>query len=113
LIGAAHEEQEMTVNFGQAIAAYRKAAEKGQAAGVKGPDAKAGDDFASFLRDAADRAVEILRTAEASTLEAAAGKADINDVVIAVTKAELTLQTVVTVRDRAVQTYQEVQRMPI
>jgi flagellar hook-basal body complex protein FliE len=47
------------------------------------------------------------------SLAAAAGKADINDVVMAMSQAERTLQTVVTLRDRAVQAYQQIMRMPI
>lgn len=41
------------------------------------------------------------------------GAADLTDVVTAVGKAELTLQTVVAVRDKVIQAYQEVLRMPI
>jgi flagellar hook-basal body complex protein FliE len=40
-------------------------------------------------------------------------KADLTDVVQAVTSAELTLQTVVAVRDRLIAAYQEIMRMPI
>ena len=44
---------------------------------------------------------------------AAAGKADVNEVITAVSEAELTLQTVVALRDRVIQAYQEILRMPI
>jgi len=44
---------------------------------------------------------------------AIAGKTDLSSVIAAVANAELTLQTVVAVRDRMVQAYQEVMRMPI
>ena len=44
---------------------------------------------------------------------AVTGEADITDVVQAVTSAELTLQTVVAVRDRMISAYQEIMRMPI
>ncbi len=54
-----------------------------------------------------------LREGEAQSLQEAAGAADINDVVMAVNKAELTLQTVVTLRDKVIQAYQEIIRMPI
>ena len=58
-------------------------------------------------------AVETLQAGEAATLRAAAGKADITDVVTAVSQAEITLQTVVAVRDRVIQAYQDILRMPI
>ena len=54
-----------------------------------------------------------MRQGEAETLKAAAGKADVTDVVTAVAEAEVTLQTVVAVRDRVIQAYQEILRMPI
>ena len=46
-------------------------------------------------------------------MKAAMGEADLNELIVAVSKAELTLQTVVTVRDRAIQAYQDILRMPI
>ena len=44
---------------------------------------------------------------------AAVGKADLNDVVQAVTNAEVTLQTVTAVRDKVLNAYQEILRMPM
>jgi flagellar hook-basal body complex protein FliE len=46
-------------------------------------------------------------------MQALAGQADLTDVVIAVTNAEVTLQTVVAIRDRVIQAYQEIIRMPL
>ena len=44
---------------------------------------------------------------------AAAGKANIDQVVIAVAEAESTLNTVVAVRDKVLDAYREILRMPI
>ena len=41
------------------------------------------------------------------------GESDLTDVVAAVNDAELTLQTITALRDRLVQAYQEIIRMPI
>jgi flagellar hook-basal body complex protein FliE len=41
------------------------------------------------------------------------GEGSVTDLVVAVGRAELTLQTAVAVRDRVVAAYQEVMRMPI
>ena len=41
------------------------------------------------------------------------GNADLNDVVSAINSAESTLQLVTTIRDKMIQAYQEVMRMPI
>ena len=43
----------------------------------------------------------------------AAGKADLNSVVVAVAEAELTLNTVVAVRNKVIESYREILRMPI
>jgi flagellar hook-basal body complex protein FliE len=45
--------------------------------------------------------------------DAMVGKADLQQVVEAVTAAELGLSTVTAVRDRVVAAYQEIMRMPI
>lgn len=72
-----------------------------------------GVSFASFLRQKAEESVGVLRQSEAVSAQAVTGEADIVDVVQAVTNAELTLQTVVSIRDRMVSAYQEIVRMPI
>lgn len=104
----------MAVNFSEAISAYRRIASEDQLPGfVKAKDEAPGGGFADALRDAAAGAAETVREGERQSLAAAAGKADLTDVVTAVGKAEMTLQTVVTLRDRVIQAYQEIIRMPI
>lgn len=108
----------MTVQFSDAASAYNAAAKRvGDAAtpaqgNRMGAESK-GEDFGSLLRGAVEGAADTLRESEAASRQAAMGKADLNDVVLAVSKAELTLQTVVSIRDRAVQAYQDIMRMPI
>jgi len=70
-------------------------------------------DFASFIRDAAGDAVGTMYEGERLSKAGIAGTAELNDVVAAVNDAELTLQTITTLRDRLVQAYQEIIRMPI
>lgn len=103
----------MPVNIADAAAAYRQSIGAQQQPGLAARDEVRDGDFADALRTATASAVEALRGGEAQTLEAAAGKADINEVVIAVSQAEIALQTVVAVRDRVIQAYQEILRMPI
>lgn len=69
--------------------------------------------FSSFLKDSAREVVNTMRTSEAMSAKAVTEQADLTDVVQAVTAAELTLQTVVAVRDRMLTAYQEIMRMPI
>lgn len=103
----------MTVNFSNAVAAYNKAVSKDGVAGLDARDSSPGTDFASVLREAAESAIGTLEKGESQTLSAAADKASINDVVVAMSQAEMTLQTVVTLRDRVIQAYQEIMRMPV
>jgi flagellar hook-basal body complex protein FliE len=72
-----------------------------------------GSDFATVLKDAAQNSIKTMKTAETDTAAAIAGKADIREVVAAVTNAELTLQTVVTVRDKVISAYNDIIRMPV
>ena len=72
-----------------------------------------GTDFASFMKDAAVDAVDSLKAGEAMSIKGIAGEADLTDVVTAVNSAEATLQLVTTLRDKMIQAYQEIVRMPI
>ena len=103
----------MAINFAEAVTAYQKIARQDTLPGFAPPGQTKSSDFAEMVRDATQGAVEVLRQGETQSLKAAAGTADLNDVVAAVGKAEMTLQTVVTLRDRVIQAYQEVLRMPI
>jgi flagellar hook-basal body complex protein FliE len=94
-----------------AAAAYAQAA-KPAGPGIAARDAGGGG-FADLLKQAADGAVGALKEGEAARIKAVTGKADISEVVTAVTNAEVALQTVTAVRDRVIQAYQDILRMPI
>lgn len=103
-----------------AAAAYQAVARLGtggaggaEAAGTALGTGAIGGDFSSFLNEAAKEAVGTMRAGEAAAAQGAAGKGDIVQVVNAVTAAELTLETVVAVRDRVITAYQDIMRMPI
>jgi flagellar hook-basal body complex protein FliE len=66
-----------------------------------------------MVKNFAESAVEVGKRSEVQSAAAAAGKADLNSVVVAVTEAELTLNTVVAVRDKVLEAYREILRMPI
>jgi flagellar hook-basal body complex protein FliE len=103
----------MTVTFASAAAAYASAAKKMTATpGLEAPG-KAGDGFSDLVKQAAQSTIAGLKQGEAATLQAVTGKADIGQVVTAVANAELTLQTAVAVRDRVIQAYLDIIRMPI
>ncbi len=69
--------------------------------------------FSDFLKDKVSDTIETLKAGEKMQAQAITGEADLADVVQAVTSAELSLQTVVAVRDRMINAYQEIMRMPI
>jgi flagellar hook-basal body complex protein FliE len=69
--------------------------------------------FADMLRKAAGDTVDTLRQGEKASLGAVAGAGNLTEVVTAVSNAEATLQTVVAIRDRVIQAYQDILRMPI
>ena len=102
----------MTVSLNAALAAYRNAA---NALGKQGAEPAKTDpaDFSSLVKDAIGGATESMARGEKLSAQSVAGKAELTDVVTAVTSAELTLQTVVAVRDRVISAYQEIMRMPI
>ncbi len=70
-------------------------------------------DFGATLQRALQGAVDNLATADTKTTEALTGGGNLTDVVMAVSRAELTLQTATAIRDRVVQAYQDIMKMPI
>lgn len=103
----------MAVNIGNAVAAYTNAAGKGLDSGLKPRSSDPAKGFGAMVEDAAKAAVEVGQASEDTAARAIAGNADINEVVTAVSNAEVTLQTVLAVRDRVIQAYQDIIRMPI
>jgi flagellar hook-basal body complex protein FliE len=98
-----------------ALAAYANAVKSMSGAGdtAAGADAAVGDSFGDLLKKAATESVKTGDASEKQSLLATAGKTNVTDVVEAVSSAEVTLQAVTAVRDRVVNAYQEILRMPI
>lgn len=69
--------------------------------------------FSSLLKEGLQSAVDSQYKAESMKMEATVGKVDLSDLVTAVSNAELTLNTVVAIRDRVISAYQDIIRMPI
>jgi len=70
-------------------------------------------DFGTTLQRTLQGAVDNFHAADAKTAEALTGGGNLTDVVTALSRAELTLQTATAVRDRVVQAYQDIMKMPI
>lgn len=72
-----------------------------------------GGGFGDLVREGLKSTVDAARGAEQISAKAAIGKADVTDIVTAVTNAEVALDTVMSVRDKVISAYQEIMRMPI
>jgi flagellar hook-basal body complex protein FliE len=77
-----------------------------------GPFAAAPDAGAA-LAGLAGSFAETLRAAETAAAAAMTGGADPQSVVMALARSELAVETAVTLRDRVVEAYQEILRMPV
>jgi flagellar hook-basal body complex protein FliE len=97
----------------RAIAGYAQVASPTAGRSGTEPQAQQGQDFASFFRSLAQQSVSTMQASEQASIQGLEGKLDAQTVVEAVAAAELTLQTVTAVRDRVVEAYQELIRMPI
>ncbi|MFC2970531.1 flagellar hook-basal body complex protein FliE [Acidimangrovimonas pyrenivorans] len=85
-----------------------------QADPVASPAAPEGQQtFAEMVKSAAEDAVKTVRAADATAQAGLAGKVDTQQVVEATLALESTVKTTVAVRDRLVEAYQEIMRMPI
>jgi flagellar hook-basal body complex protein FliE len=62
---------------------------------------------------ALESGIEVGRSADAASTQALMGQGSVTEAVLAISRAELALQTAVTLRDRVVAAYQDVMRMPI
>lgn len=90
--------------------AYLKTAKGMEMPGVEAKDKPT---FGDAMKRIATQSIETMRGGETATAKAVAGTATLPEVVQAITAAEVTLQTVVAVRDRVMSAYQEIMRMPI
>ena len=80
---------------------------------ARGEPGSAADNVTAALKSAMENVVEAGRAADTQATAAVTGEANITEVVTAITRAELALQTTTAVRDRVVQAYQDIMRMPI
>lgn len=104
----------MAVNPAAAAAAYANSAKvtAGAAPGLPADGAK-GPSFADMVKDAVGSVVDTGKKAESRAMAGVTGSAEVTDVVAAITEAELTLETVVAVRDKVIAAYQDIMKMPI
>jgi flagellar hook-basal body complex protein FliE len=69
--------------------------------------------FTQAMKSAAMEQVQTVQNSEAMTMGAMHGKASLQDVVGATVKAELAVETAMAVRNKMIEAYQEIMRMPV
>ena len=84
----------------------------GGTAGLSGSTPQAGG-FGDLVKSAMTDAIGASKHAEHQMAAQVAGKAELVDVVTAISAAEASLETVMAVRDQVISAYQEIMRMPI
>ena len=98
----------MTIAPAAAAAAYNATAKIATQSGAAGESG-----FGDFLSDAIKDSIGTLKQGETMAAAQAAGQADMVSVVNAVNNAEITLDTVVAIRDKVISAYQSIMQMPI
>ena len=99
-------------NITTAITAYNRAV-RGDSPADETSAGESRDEFADLVKGAIREAINIQERSESLSIRGISDQADLNQVVTAVAEAELTLQTVVAVRDKVLEAYREIIRMPI
>ena len=72
-----------------------------------------GGEFSSLVKEAIGGVVDAGRKSDAQAKAMASGKANMVDVVTAVTETEVAIETLVSVRDKVIKAYEEIMKMPI
>jgi flagellar hook-basal body complex protein FliE len=93
--------------------AYANLARILDTAGPGKPSGDSGPSFGAILKDAVASVMESGRKSDAQTVAMASGKANVMDVVTAVAETDVAVSTLVSVRDKVIQSYEDVMKMTI
>ena len=86
----------------------------GQVQGVQAGQGVRGDDFASAIGDGLRAVENLARTASAKAVQAATGDlTDVHDYVIAATQAQVATELTTTVRNKALEAFNDIMRMQL
>ncbi|MCB2096652.1 MAG: flagellar hook-basal body complex protein FliE [Parvularculaceae bacterium] len=100
----------MSIDALRAAQAYAEVAKTAASAPA---DAAQKPDFGAMVKSAIAETASSLQAGEAAAAQAATGEASLVDVVTAISAAEVSLETALAVRNRVIEAYQEIMRMPI
>jgi flagellar hook-basal body complex protein FliE len=107
----------MTTPFNAVAAAYGNASKlitegARSSSGALGQGTQ-GADFGKFLSEQVQGVVDAGKVSDKMSLDLVNGKANVVDVVTAISQTELAMQSMVAVRDKVISAYEEIMRMPI
>ena len=91
-------------------AAYAKTVQGEARTGATAPDGK---DFSQMVANAASQAIDNVREGDSMAMKGLTGQAGLQQVVEATMAMESTVQVSVAMRDKLVEAYQDIMRMPI
>jgi flagellar hook-basal body complex protein FliE len=72
-----------------------------------------GPNFTQLVEEALGKTVDKFKTAEAKATQSITGEVSMEDLAVAVANAEMSLKTVIAIRDKLVTAFQDIIRMPI
>lgn len=99
-------------DFARMLAESLQSLSGAERAGVDVNSGKGGD-FASLLAESVQGVVDAGKTSDRMAIDMVDGKANVVDMVTAISQTELAIESMVTVRDRVISAYEEIMRMPI
>ena len=79
----------------------------------KASQSAGGPSFSAVLKDAVGSVLDAGKKSDAQTMAMSSGKANVMDVVTAVAETDVAVSTLVSVRDRMIQSYEDIMKMPI
>ncbi|MEL6111611.1 MAG: flagellar hook-basal body complex protein FliE [Pseudomonadota bacterium] len=107
----------MSIDSLRAAQAYLSTLQQTGAGTTSAPAAPTGEtdpgSFAQLVQSAVADTGASLAQADAAANAVGRGEADLVDVVTAISAAEVSLETAIAVRNRMIEAYQEIMRMPI
>ncbi|QQR69563.1 MAG: flagellar hook-basal body complex protein FliE [Alphaproteobacteria bacterium] len=105
----------MIANINSALSAYRNTITGGEGSSKNLASAatEAGDSFGGVLAGMGSPLIGALKNGEKAMMDTASGKGNLAALVSSLSEADIMLQTVSTVRDKAIQAYQDIMHTAI
>lgn len=102
-----------SINASNAYGFVQKALNNSSSSSASGTSEASGSGFADLVGEAVKGTLDNVRKSETVSANALVGKASLTDVVTAVNGADIALKSVVAIRDRVINAYQDIMKMPI